>query len=343
MSSPVKHPVIQIIEKRKEQGSLPKHRSDDYKLGLVIEGGGMRGVVGAGMATALHYLGLVNVFDAVYGSSAGALAGSLFVTQTMPIGPTIYYDDLIRKGFIDLKNVFSSRNPIMNINYLMDTVLSQRKPLNWKGVIESDIRLNIIVSSIRERSSLCVDDYKTKEELFTLLKASATVPVVAGPPVKYKDDLLWDAALYEPIPYESALRKKRDEKACTHLLVLLTRPQGVTKTTPNLIDKYLIAPKMDKIKQGLGNDYLERNKKYNISLQYLYTQNNQLNESPSIYSICLPKGNSPIFGLVKDKNKLIEGAKSGMEAVMNVFLGDDFIRYQEVLIPFNKFNLIPTL
>lgn len=35
----------------------------------------MRGCVAAGMASCLHYLGLANSFDAVYGASAGSLVG----------------------------------------------------------------------------------------------------------------------------------------------------------------------------------------------------------------------------------------------------------------------------
>jgi len=38
---------------------------------LVVEGGGMRGSVSAGMLRGLSKLGLLNCFDAVYGSSAG--------------------------------------------------------------------------------------------------------------------------------------------------------------------------------------------------------------------------------------------------------------------------------
>jgi predicted patatin/cPLA2 family phospholipase len=333
------HPVLNLIKKRYLEKSKPSQRKVDHdpiKLGLVIEGGGMRGVVGAGMATALHYLGLVDVFDAVYGSSAGALAGSLFVTGTMPIGPTIYYDDLISKGFIDLKHIFSNEKPIMNIDFLMDTVLKQRKPLNWKGVLESDIRLNIIVSSLTKRKSLCLNDYNSKEELFTLLRASATVEFVAGPPVEYREDLLWDSAFYEPIPYKSA-----QMDGCTHLLVLLTRPQGTTKADPSFIDKYIFAPKLRKMNPGLEIDYLQRPERYNNDIKFLYSQNQQTDTTPSIYSVCIGKENKPIGGLVKDRNKILEGAQMGIQAIMSIFLGDESIRYQEVLVPFNDFGVIP--
>lgn len=46
------------------------------KVGLAIEGGGMRGCVSAGMVAAVSTLGLMDSFDAVYGSSAGSLVGA---------------------------------------------------------------------------------------------------------------------------------------------------------------------------------------------------------------------------------------------------------------------------
>jgi predicted patatin/cPLA2 family phospholipase len=332
------HPVIQLIKKRYSEKSKPTQRKDSFKIGLVLEGGGMRGVVGASMATALHYLGLVNVFDAVYGSSAGALAGSLFVTQNMPLGPTIYYDDLVSKDFIDYKNAFSRSKSIMNLDFLLNNILQQSKPLNWQKVIDSKIRLKIIVSSVKKRKLLCIDDYKNKDELFTLLKASATIPFIAGNPVVYKDDLLLDASLYESIPYKSALND-----GCTHLFVLLTRPKGITKIDSSFIEKFYFAPKLKKLNPGLEIDYLNRTKEYNEHLKFLYNENSQIDSKPSIYSVFLTKENDPISGLEKNRSVLLEAAKAGMQAVMDVFTENEKIRYHEVLSPFNKYGVIPEI
>ncbi|CAN0077833.1 unnamed protein product, partial [Phaeothamnion confervicola] len=67
------NPVSQALIHRLSVKSMPFARSDGLKIGLAIEGGGMRGCVSAGMASCLHYLGLQPCFDAVYGSSAGSL------------------------------------------------------------------------------------------------------------------------------------------------------------------------------------------------------------------------------------------------------------------------------
>ena len=51
------HPALQLLRQRAAQNSLPGDRKDKFKLGLVVEGGGMRGAVSAGSLLELGNLG----------------------------------------------------------------------------------------------------------------------------------------------------------------------------------------------------------------------------------------------------------------------------------------------
>jgi hypothetical protein len=86
------HPVIGSVIKRWKEGSKPGRRSYDDKnrIALCIEGGGMRGCVAAGATAALHFLGLNDAVDIVYGSSAGAMVGSYFISRQFA-GVQIYH------------------------------------------------------------------------------------------------------------------------------------------------------------------------------------------------------------------------------------------------------------
>lgn len=44
----VDHPALQLLRERAMGSSTPGNRSDSFKLGLVVEGGGMRGCVSGG-------------------------------------------------------------------------------------------------------------------------------------------------------------------------------------------------------------------------------------------------------------------------------------------------------
>ena len=61
----------------------------------------MRGVISAGMVVALEQLGCSRCFDAVYGSSAGAINGAFFVAGQAGLGTTIYYENINHREFID--------------------------------------------------------------------------------------------------------------------------------------------------------------------------------------------------------------------------------------------------
>ena len=64
------HPVLQVLHERAKFNSKLGSRKDPYRVALVIEGGGMRGCVSAGMTAAIKELGMQDCFDAVYGKSS---------------------------------------------------------------------------------------------------------------------------------------------------------------------------------------------------------------------------------------------------------------------------------
>jgi predicted acylesterase/phospholipase RssA len=65
--------VIQLLRDRKQEESSPGHRRDDARLVLLIRGVSSRDAYSSGMTIAIEQMGLLPMFDAVYGSSAGAL------------------------------------------------------------------------------------------------------------------------------------------------------------------------------------------------------------------------------------------------------------------------------
>jgi predicted patatin/cPLA2 family phospholipase len=109
------HPVVKLVMDRYRKRSKPGRRDveDKAKIALSIEGGGMRGCVAAGASAAIHFLGLNDAIDVVYGSSAGAMIGAYFVSRQFS-GIQIYHDILPAAGklFIDkIKLLFAAGLP----------------------------------------------------------------------------------------------------------------------------------------------------------------------------------------------------------------------------------------
>jgi len=228
---PTKHPVLELILRRAREGSRPGQRKDKAKLGLVVEGGGMRGVISGAMLMALHTMGFKDTFDAVYGASAGAINATYFLSGE-PHGLKIYGEDLTGTRFIDVRTLLSPAGGIgfMKLDYLVDFVMRKVKPLNWQAVLDSPVPLKVVASSLDELQPLLLERFEDDTDLAQCIKASAAVPKLSGPPVVHRGHRLVDAAVFEPVPVRAALAD-----GCTHVLVLATRP-AVQHTT---LQKYV--------------------------------------------------------------------------------------------------------
>lgn len=120
------HDVLNLLQQRYHTHSTPMSRAknDTATLALAIEGGGMRGAISGGMAAAICCLGLSNAFDSVYGSSAGSIIGSYFVSRQLYLD---VYTDVIPAG----KDYFVSKAKIIS-DIFRNMFLSLRGPLGKK-------------------------------------------------------------------------------------------------------------------------------------------------------------------------------------------------------------------
>lgn len=253
------HPVLEVLQSRLAVGSKPGARADGYKVGLAIEGGGMRGVLSAGMAAALKYLGLQDAIDVVYGSSAGSIIGAYFVSGQVPLyGASIYYDSICSDRFISKRALLSSPyllgrsgravtdaagnkvRPVLYLDALLDEVIKETKPLDWDAFVKHSAKqpLKPVASSLTAMRSEILDGFSTLDELLDCLRASARVPGIAGDPVAINGAFYSDAMIFEPVPFRSALAD-----GCTHVLVLRTKPEtSRLPSRPGIYEALIAAP-----------------------------------------------------------------------------------------------------
>lgn len=212
------NPVQEIIRERSLSFSTPFHRRDDYKLGLVIQGGAMRGIWPAGMAYAIGVNGLLPVFDAVYGVSAGAVVGSYLLSQQEE-GLEIF-EHINNNHFINNKR-FLMRKPIVNISYLTHHIMKDVVPLDWERVIDSPIPLHVFVTDARTAEPIDFNEFSNQEDLLNILGWSCRMPVLAGKPIRVGDDYYTDGAVsIGAIPTHEAIAD-----GCSHILVLQSQSE----------------------------------------------------------------------------------------------------------------------
>ena len=280
----------------------------------------MRAVVSAGMVVGIQELGLLRAFDAVYGSSGGAINGAYLVAGQAPYGTTVFYNHINNRRFIDPTRLVR-RRPIVDLGFLFDDVMTSRVPLDVEAVLTSPVPLKVLGSSVAKLKIEVFSDFRSREDLFGALRAGATIPFVAGPPREIGDDRYLDAAVMEPIPIHSAMAD-----GCTHILALLTRPKNRLLRPPSYFDKLLVAPQLAQIREQLGEIYLARDRVYAESIQVIEEAHEREGQGPTphMFGIRVPEGSPSVSRLERNRRALMEGAIRGTKALGEAFRGDDF-------------------
>jgi len=300
--------VIELLLARAARKSRAPH-DDGARIALCVEGGAMRGVVSAGMVSALEELGLGQAFDAVYGSSAGAINAAYFLAGQARMGTTIYFENLNNHRFISLARPFAGR-AIVDLDFLLNDIAIRTKPLDAIRVLSSPTPLTVMATDVTSATRAPLRDFEDAGALFGAMRAGATMPVVAGPPVTFRGRTYLDASLTEPIPVPIA-----ETDGCTHALVLLTRPsESARKITA--FDRAYVMPRLRRLSPALAELYSGRGEPYAALLS-------------SIAAGIGPAGTATVMGirpappsvskLERSAARLTAGARRGHEAVMRAF------------------------
>jgi predicted patatin/cPLA2 family phospholipase len=205
------HPVIEAL----------RNRPPDARIALVVEGGGMRGAVSGGMALALDELGLRDSFDAAYGSSAGTLNAMWLVSGRVREGIPTWTDPKLVHELINPRRLLR-RGPVVDITTLVEERYEQLAPGLFDDVLAAGTELHPLATVVETAESVDLHDQITDERTLRLaLRATACLPLLAGPPVQLNGRRLIDAGLSAAIPFRAAI-----DQGATHMLILRSRRHG---------------------------------------------------------------------------------------------------------------------
>lgn len=312
------HPVLELMRARHESGSLPGSRDDGAVLAVAIEGGGMRGMVSAGMAAAVEELGLTHTVDRVYGSSAGSLNGSFLVAGQALWGCSIYYNDLRTKKFVDMRRMAIGRAAV-NMDYVVHDVYVHQRPLDYQSILRSEIPLHCLATNVKTAQIDDLTDFADVAELQQALLASTRIPGLAGRPVAFRGERYLDATLAESIPVSTA-----QAQGATHILVLQTRPYGQHLTGARFSDK-VIGRYLHHIEPGLAALHAGRPQRYADALNFIDAKAIDGSSDPAVCPV-RPAPGTPVVGqLEQSRSKLVAGAMSGMRAFYEVWTGQQHV------------------
>jgi predicted patatin/cPLA2 family phospholipase len=322
----IQHPVLTLLRQRRDEGSLPCQRSDGAKLGLAVEGGGMRGVVSASMLVALDDLGFANCVDEIYACSSGAINSAYFLAGGTWYPLTIYFDDLTTPNFVNLWHVFGKK-PILNLNYAFD-ILDDVKPLDYQRVVQSPIPLNIAITLVDELKTIVADSFESVADLKEAIRASTWLPVAVKGTTNYHGQRAVDGGVLTALPFRLALND-----SCTHILSLSTHPMGVISEKLSLLNRYT-KRHLNNLRPGLGDGYIKALKqKYQDQHNLTSLRNSSAYNEPFIFDAAPLPGTPDVKRHELQMGKLLEAARSAYEVMYAVLMAkhssdilDGFVR-----------------
>ena len=311
----VNHPVLVLLRQRRKERSVPGKRSDGQKIGLAVEGGGMRGVVSASMLAALDDLGFSNTIDAVYACSSGAINSAYYLAGGTWYPLTIYFDDLSTPNFVNLRNAFSTK-PILNLEYAFN-VLKNIKPLDYEYVLQSPIPLHIAITLVDELKTITTDSLGSVDELREALMASSWLPVATKGTAYYRGQRAVDGGVLIALPFRLAL-----QDSCTHILSLSTHPMNVRPGRLSLLNRYTKVH-LNRLKPSLGDGYIESLwQKYDDQLSLQQKRFTNTDSKPYIFDLAPLPGTPDVKRHELSTDRLIQAARSAYQVMYAALEGE---------------------
>jgi predicted patatin/cPLA2 family phospholipase len=268
----------------------------------------MRGVVAGGMVSALEDRNLLPCFDSLHGSSVGACAGAYFAAGQARLGTRIFYEDINNKRFIDIFRVFACR-PVMDTEFLVNCVMRITKPLNVDTILSKSGLLHIITTNAISGEGHDFSKFRDEEQLFKLLRATITMPVISGKAVDVDGLLLVDGGMVQQISVQSALKA-----GASHILILMTRKEGQLERRDQavrlLTDRWIIGRMYS---PALADLYAMRSAEINRTLEQIGRLNAE--GHVSIDSVVRPRSATDVRRLTTNADLLRIADKEGQDAV----------------------------
>lgn len=322
---PDPHPVLDLLARRAAAGrgtatgvpaptggrASPSDgaRSDGARLALALEGGGMRGVVSAGMAAAIERLGLTSCFDLVVGTSAGALNGAALLAGVAEACAAAYHSAFTTRRFINPYRLLIGRAAV-DVAFTLDHADPEGLDAGrHERTAASPIPLHCVAVDVDDAAVAVLSELGTVAELRGALLASSRMPWVGGGPVEFRGHRFLDGGLAEPIPYPTATGL-----GATHVLALQTRPWEVPLEPASGLADRIISSRLRKLNPGLLDLYRRRPGGYEATVAELAQATRSPDgEPPFLFGLRLPEGTEPVSRLERRAETLRSAERAAHE------------------------------
>lgn len=285
-----------------------KGRSNmENRVGLVLEGGGMRGVYTAGILE--YFLESQLFFPYVIGVSAGACNAASYLSKQKGRNKTVTIEYASDPRYISWRNYFRNRQ-FFGMDFIFDEIPNNHVPYHYDVFYNSPSEFVVGTTDCLTGEPVYFKKQDYGKDLLTVLRASSSLPFIA-PEVRFKDKILLDGGISDPIPL-----KKAQQDGFSKNIVILTRNKGYLKKPSKF--HYLVNRKYPEYK-GLQKSLRNRYQIYNDTVEYL-----EMEEKKGNVLIIRPTQPLKVGRMERNPQRLqelynqgYEDARSAMSSIVN--------------------------
>lgn len=272
------------------------------KVGLIAEGGGMRGAYTAGVLEA--FLDHNIYFDYNIGVSAGSNTLCSYLSRQKLRNKRLYTKWITDKRFMNWRNFFTE-GAYFGMEFLFNELPIHLDPFDFETFhnLQATFKVGITNCITGETEYLEPCSASSVEAMDRILQASSSLPFIAKT-VKINNTPYLDGGISDSIPIRQA-----EKDGCTHNVLILTRNSDYRKTyskSLHKLSKYYFK-QYPKLAEAIG----KRSNVYNETLDYIH----QLEQNGKVFVI-RPKAPLEVGRYEKDQAKLIKLYEQGYQETL---------------------------
>ena len=228
----------------------------DDKTGLVLEGGGMRGVFTCGVLDWFMDNGVR--FPFAVGVSAGACNGLSYMSGQRGRAKASNIDLMAEYKYVGFRYLLT-QGCIMDFKLLFEDFPERIIPYDYRAYFSNPARFVMVTTNCLTGRAEYLEEKQSAARVMDIVRASSSLPYVTK--ITYVDGTpMLDGGIVDSLPVEYALSQGYER-----LVVVLTRNKGYRKSLRKPLAAKLFYRKYPLLQQALQN----RNAEYNRGMELI--------------------------------------------------------------------------
>ena len=270
------------------------------KAGLVLEGGGMRGIFTIGVLDNFMDRGIR--FPYVVGVSAGACNALSYLSGQRGRAKFSNIDMLDKYHFIGFRHLVTKGN-IMDFDLLFHKLPEEIYPYDYQALARSSERFEAVTTSCITGKACYFEEKNDPKRVIDIVKASSSLPFVC--PISYVDgEPMLDGGVADSIPVERAVSQGFDNN-----LVVLTRNRGYRKPDKPTRVPFFMYRKYPSAKEAIRG----RNAMYNRQMELVERM-----EDEGRVVVLRPQKPIEVGRMERDTNKMLALYQEGYDLAAKI-------------------------